>query len=173
MGRATALRLSALMLSGLLLTACENMAGPSGATAMPPPPMAPRAPPLEDQRTAVAPQAEPAYPRYGDSDDYLCNGAPPGDPRSPAACARLRGQVPAPNNRGTGRYGDSDDYLCNDGAPDDPRAAEACGRLRGTAPQPSPQKSRYGDSDDFVCNHGPPGEIHTVRACLRLRGTSS
>jgi hypothetical protein len=91
------------------------------ATAVPP--MVAEAPP---------PPAAVSYPRYGDSDDYLCNFAPPGDPRTPAACIRLRGPdaVPQP----VPRYGDSDDFVCHHGQPGDPRTTEACLRLRPPEP---------------------------------------
>jgi hypothetical protein len=78
------------------------------------------------------PEAAISYPRYGDSDDYLCNFAPPGDPRSLAACIRLRGPnaVPEP----VPRYGDADDFVCHHGAPGDPRTLQACQRLRPPEP---------------------------------------
>jgi hypothetical protein len=80
-------------------------------------------PPLADAR--------PTHPRFGDSDDYLCNQGPPDDPRTAQACAHLRGPNAPPTSRGTGRFGDSDDYLCNNGPPGDPRTIQACIRLRG------------------------------------------
>ena len=103
----------------------------------PPPPVAP-APPVTataglPMASEAAPTASVSYPRYGDSDDYLCNFAPPGDPRSPQACIRLRGPgaVPQP----PAQYGNTDDYVCNHGPPGDPRTIQACNRLR---PPPEP-----------------------------------
>jgi hypothetical protein len=79
-----------------------------------------------------SPTAAISYPRYGDSDDYLCNFAPPGDPRSPAACMRLRGPYAVPEP--VPRYGDSDDFVCHHGALGDPRTLQACQRLRPAGP---------------------------------------
>jgi hypothetical protein len=88
-------------------------------------------PPMTSE-ASPPPAASVSYPRYGDSDDYLCNFAPPGDPRTPQACIRLRGPgaVPQP----PAQFGNTDDYVCNHGAPGDPRTIQACTRLR--APQP-------------------------------------
>lgn len=97
---------------------------------------APAAPPMIAEAPYPAPSASvsyPRYPRYGDSDDYLCNFAPPGDPRTPAACIRLRGPDAGPQP--VPRYGDSDDFLCNHGRPGEPSTVEACQRLR---PPPEP-----------------------------------
>ncbi|MDB5483421.1 MAG: hypothetical protein JWO83_4474, partial [Caulobacteraceae bacterium] len=82
--------------------------------------------------TTPPPPAPVSNPRYVDSDDYLCNFAPPGDPRSVQACIRLRGPDAYPHP--APRYGDSDDFLCNHGTPGDPRTVQACLRLR--APEP-------------------------------------
>ena len=117
--------------AGLLLAACST----------PPPSESPR---VDSQapRPIAAPAAAPeapehaasvSYPRNGDSDDYLCNFAAPGDPRTPAACARLRGPQAVPQP--VPRYGDSDDFVCHHGAPADPRTLQACQRLR---PPPEP-----------------------------------
>lgn len=85
------------------------------------------APPIAHE--PFAPPAAPvSYPRYGDSDDYLCNFAPPGDPRTPAACIRLRGPDALPQP--PAHYGDTDDFLCNHGTPGDPHTTQACQRLR-------------------------------------------
>ncbi len=87
-------------------------------------------------QTSMAAPSEigPSYPRYGDSDDFLCNNSPPGDARGDQACIRLRGSAASRTSRPTSRYGDSDDFLCNHGAPGDPRTILACQRLRGTGP---------------------------------------
>jgi len=136
--------------AGLLLAACSTAPyDGSQAQSQAPRPIPVSAPPID---TAVAPApAEPptagppivaeappppassvSYPRYGDSDDYLCNFAPPGDPRSAQACIRLRGPdaVPQP----VPRYVDSDDFVCHHGAPGDPRTLQACQRLRPPEP---------------------------------------
>ena len=128
--------------AGLLLASCETLpleepTGPSQAQA-PAAPIAAApvstgpliAPPRPD--TAVPPPAPVSYPRYGDSDDYLCNFAPPGDPRTPQACLRLRGPdaVPQPPPR----YGDTDEFVCNHGTPGDPHTTQACLRLRPPEP---------------------------------------
>ena len=99
--------------------AAAPAAAPPAVVAEAPPPPPPAA-------------ASVSYPRYGDSDDYLCNFAPPGDPRTPAACIRLRGPdaVPEP----VPRYGDSDGFVCHHGAPGDPRTLQACQRLRPPEP---------------------------------------
>jgi hypothetical protein len=114
-------------------------------------------------------RGQTSYPRYGDSDDYLCNNGSPDDPRTAQACFRLRGPDAAAISNPTSRNGDSDDYLCNFAPPGDPRSLQACVRLRGAYALPRPP-ARYGDSDDFVCNHGLLGEPRTIQACLRLRG---
>jgi hypothetical protein len=126
--------------AGLLLAACSTMPpdmpqgeGQSQARA-PAPPMtaAPVATAIVVPPTAPdapwPPTASVSYPRYGDSDDYLCNFAPPGDPRSLQACIRLRGPDAYPQP--PARYGDSDDFVCHHGAPGDPRTTQACLRLR-------------------------------------------
>lgn len=98
---------------------------PAAAITSAPAPVIAEAPP-------PPPPSSVSYPRYGDSDDYLCNFAPPGDPRTPGACIRLRGPdaVPQP----VPRYGDSDDFVCHHGQPGDPRTTEACQRLRPPEP---------------------------------------
>ncbi len=128
--------------AGLLLTACSttppDMSQSGSQGQVPTPPMTAASAPTATAVPPIVAYAPPppaasvSYPRYGDSDDYLCNFAPPGDPRTPQACIRLRGPnaVPQP----PARYGDSDDYVCNHGAPGDPRTAQACLRLR--APEP-------------------------------------
>jgi hypothetical protein len=133
--------------AGLLLAACSTAAPYAGADVgeahpnqAPQPPTAVAGPapaPADAAMVAEAPPPAPpaaaiSYPRYGDSDDYLCNFAPPGDPRTPAACLRLRGPgaVPEP----VPRYGDSDDFVCHHGAPGDPRTLQACQRLRPPEP---------------------------------------
>jgi hypothetical protein len=108
----------------------------------PPPPLAPVPAAAETATATPVPPIGPAayappppsvsYPRYGDSDDYLCNFAPPGDPRTPQACIRLRGPdaVPQP----PAHFSDTDDFVCNHGTPGDPRTIEACLRLRPPGP---------------------------------------
>lgn len=132
--------------AGLLLVACsamppDELQAQDQATA-PPPPMATAPAALATVAPATArppmvayappPTASVSYPRYGDSDDYLCNFAPPGDPRSLQACIRLRGPDAFPQP--PARYGDSDDFVCHHGAPGDPRTTQACLRLRPPEP---------------------------------------
>jgi hypothetical protein len=134
----------AAVCAGLLLAACstatpyvgaEVQAQPPSQVPQPPAPIPAAAVPADAAMVAEAPPPPAgaiSYPRYGDSDDYLCNFAPPGDPRTPAACVRLRGPdaVPEP----VPRYGDSDDFVCHHGAPGDPRTRQACQRLRPPEP---------------------------------------
>ena len=131
--------------AGVLLVACSTVPAQAplaqSQVQVPPPPAA--VPAMTETATATpVPPIGPAayappppsvsYPRYGDSDDYLCNFAPPGDPRTPAACIRLRGPdaVPQP----PAHYSDTDDFLCNHGTPGDPRTIQACLRLRPPGP---------------------------------------
>ena len=132
--------------AGLLLASCESLPpdgpyppGPAQAQ-VPAPPMAPApvstalAPPPPPMATEAVPPptASVSYPRYGDSDDYLCNFAPPGDPRSLQACIRLRGPDAFPQP--PARYGATDDFVCHHGAPGDPRTTQACLRLHPPEP---------------------------------------
>jgi hypothetical protein len=123
--------------AALLLVSCSTTPTdePHAQSQLQPPPPPPEAPAPAVTATAVPPMVSEApptasvsYPRYGDSDDYLCNFAPPGDPRTPQACIRLRGPgaVPQP----PAQYGNTDDYVCNHGPPGDPRTIQACNRLR-------------------------------------------
>ena len=141
-GKRIALQALAGVCAGLLLASCEPIPldgpyPPEPAQAQAPaPPMAPApvatalAPPPPTLATEAVPPptASVSYPRYGDSDDYLCNFAPPGDPRSLQACIRLRGPDAFPQP--PARYGDTDDFVCHHGAPGDPRTTQACLRLR-------------------------------------------
>jgi hypothetical protein len=128
---------AALLLASCSTTPTEEPHAQSQLQA--PPPVAPApvatATPIQPilPDTIPPPAASVSYPRYGDSDDYLCNLAPPGDPRTPQACIRLRGPgaVPQP----PAQYGNTDDYVCNHGPPGDPRTIQACNRLR---PPPQP-----------------------------------
>ncbi len=137
-----ALRILTGISVGLLLAGCSTLPpGPLDSqdspppVAMPPPQPAPTTSPPMNQTSMAAPSDQgPSYSRYGDSDDFLCNNSPPGDPRGDQACIRLRGSVAARAGRPTSRYGDSDDFMCNHGAPEDPRTIQACQRLRGTGP---------------------------------------
>ena len=122
--------------AAMFLTACAATSPQSGdAVELAPPAAAPASEtfrPAPPATPGPAPAAADAavYPRYGDSDDYVCNNGAPADPRTVAACARLRGTA-ASGPSGTGRFGDADDNLCNHGAPSDPRTIAACERLRG------------------------------------------
>jgi hypothetical protein len=101
------------------------------APAPPPPQAEPVAAPPATQTLSREEAVPPFYPRYGDSDDYLCNNGASNDPRTVQACARLRGPNVPPVPHPPGRWGDSDDYLCNFAPPGDPRTIPACARLRG------------------------------------------
>jgi hypothetical protein len=132
--------------AGLLLGACSTMPtdaalvggeGPyeAQAPAQPPPPPLAAAPVTSPTAGSPMVREPPAtttasisYPRYGDSDDYLCNFAPAGDPRSPQACIRLRGPDAYPQP--PARFGDTDDFVCNHGTPGAPHTTQACLRLR-------------------------------------------
>ncbi len=140
-----ALRILTGIALGLLLAACsimppgppDNQDSPPPVAMLPPPPSQP-APTTSSAMTenSMATQSDqsPSYPRYGNSDDFLCNNNPPGDPRGDQACIRLRGSAASRTGRPTSRYGGSDDFICNRGLPEDPRTVRACRRLRGTGP---------------------------------------
>ena len=128
--------------ASLLFVSCSTVpphaAGPGNSppqSAAPPPPPpyyrpAQEPPPQARPETAPSPAAA-SYPRYGDSDDYVCNNGPPEEARTVQACARLRGPGVPATLPGRNRFGDSDDFVCNHGPPGEARTVQACQRLRG------------------------------------------
>ena len=114
------------LFAGLMLVSCAGAPSERPLPASP----SPSPPPYE----AAPPPETSSNPRFGDSDDHLCDQGPPEDPRTVQACARLRGPDAPPVSRFTGRFGDSDDNVCNNGPADDARTIEACKRLRGPTP---------------------------------------
>jgi hypothetical protein len=70
-----------------------------------------------------------------DSDDYNCSRGAVDDPRTIAACSRLRGEPVSADeifaDRRKGFQRANDDWRCHHGRPGAPRTLEACRRLAG------------------------------------------